>query len=486
MRRLPALAHLALASSCFLLAVACATSPGVEARLVEGRTSPQVAESQGLEGGASASPSPWRSSGGGRAHARLLPVGTRELPDDRFQILLPPLPPHPALERLSVEEIRPLLASFTPLHPPLGPRLRLLESSGLAGLGAGPTTPAEARLREEFLSQFGSPLLSLPESLTSSRFFHALQLSPRYMGEGVREAALELFRSPAFVMGVCLSIIAYFSAWLAPEPLFTKALAATMTLRLSLLVGLAELGQVAQACIRLYQEAEAARTPQELEAAAARFGLAMGGTGLRVMVVVVSMGLGRLLPHVPEGGIWTLLPSPRAVAGGEAALGVVRTAQVVADGTLVVTGAAAGAEVASMMSGPGGASGGARLSTRYGPPHTRKNPPHNEAIEQELAARERAGHGELLKNKAQWNAEKQRVFEQSPGKGPRFRRPDASSLRPDGVRHNTNYVSNPKNLKDELDAFDAMVRADQYAIHELYLLNGKLLRRHVPPGVKFP
>ncbi|HSP80290.1 MAG TPA: hypothetical protein VLQ93_17285, partial [Myxococcaceae bacterium] len=269
------------------------------------------------------------------------------------------------------------------------------------------------------------------------------------MGEGIREAASELFRSPAFVIGVCLSMVVYFSAWLAPEPLFTKAFAAAITVRLSLLVGLVELGQVAQACLRLYQEAEAARTPQELEAAAARFGKAMGGTSLRVMVVVVSMGLGRLMPQVPEGGIWSLLPSTRAAAGGaEAAVGAVTTAQVVADGTLLVTGTAAGAGVVSMMSGAGGASGGAaRLSTRYGPPHTRQNPPHNEAIEQELAAREGAGHSDLLKNKAQLNEKGVRVFDQNPVKGTRFRRPDASSLRPDGVRHNTNYVSNPKNLK---------------------------------------
>jgi hypothetical protein len=59
-------------------------------------------------------------------------------------------------------------------------------------------------------------------------------------------------------------------------------------------------------------------------------------------------------------------------------------------------------------------------------------------------------------------------------------------VRPDGVRHNTNYVSNPRDMKRELEAFDAMVRADSDAIHELYLLGGKLLRRYVPPGVSFP
>jgi hypothetical protein len=336
--------------------------------------------------------------------------------DDRLRLFLPPLPPNSSLELLSVEEVRPLLTAFISLHPPLRPRLRLLESPGLGPTRAA-ATPAETRLREEFLNQFGPTLLPLPESLASSRLLLALQLSTRYMAEGVREAARELFNSPAFVLGVGLSIGVYFAAWLAREPFFSKAFAATLTVHLALLVGLVELGQVAQACLRLYQEVEAARTSQELEAASARFGNAMGGTGLRVMVVV----------------------------------GV-----------------------------------GAHPSTRYGPPHTRQNPPHNEAIEKELAAREAAGHSRLEKNKAQMDATGERVLDRQPVNGVRFRRPDASSVRPDGVRHNTNYVSNPRNLKDELEAFESMVRSDPEAVHELYRLDGTLVRRFIPPGVSYP
>ncbi len=59
-------------------------------------------------------------------------------------------------------------------------------------------------------------------------------------------------------------------------------------------------------------------------------------------------------------------------------------------------------------------------------------------------------------------------------------------MRPDGVRHNTNYVSNPRDLKRELEAFESMKRADPDAILELYLLDGTLVRRYVPPGVGFP
>ena len=91
-----------------------------------------------------------------------------------------------------------------------------------------------------------------------------------------------------------------------------------------------------------------------------------------------------------------------------------------------------------------------------------------------------------MKNKAQVDATNEPVVDNTPGTGPRFRRPDASSLRPDGVRHNTNYVSNIRDIKRELEAFEAMIRADDRAIHELYLLDGTLIKRYVPPGVRFP
>jgi len=77
-------------------------------------------------------------------------------------------------------------------------------------------------------------------------------------------------------------------------------------------------------------------------------------------------------------------------------------------------------------------------------------------------------------------------LDQNPVKGVRFRKPDVSSVRPDGIRHNTNYVSNLRDMKRELEAFDSLVRSDPKAIHELYLLDRTLVRRHVPPGVNFP
>jgi hypothetical protein len=217
----------------------------------------------------------------------------------------------------------------------------------------------------------------------------------------------------------------------------------------------------------------------------------MGGVFLRALVVVASLGVPQVLPKVPGGGIWTLLSPLRHAPADGPALASIATAQIVADGSLVVAGVAAGIPATALcgelatcavMSG----SGGPALSTRYGKPHTRQNPPHNEAIEQELARREAAGHKDLRKNQPQLDAKRQNVYDQNPVKGVRFRKPDASSLRPDGVRHNTNYVSNPRDLGRELEAFDSMLRADPTAIHELYLLDGTLLRRHIPSGVSFP
>ncbi len=228
-----------------------------------------------------------------------------------------------------------------------------------------------------------------------------------------------------------------------------------------------------------YQEAQAASSPQQLEAASARFGKSMGGTSLRVLVTVATLGLSRLIPQVPESGIWRQLPpvTPEGlVLLGQSAA----TAQAASNGTLIVSGVAAGTATYSILSDA------PKPSTRYGKPHTRENPTHNEAIERELASREAAGHKNLRKDRVQRNAAGKRVYDDAPVGEVRFRRPDASSVRPDGVRHNTNYVSNPRDLKRELEAFDAMKRADPEAIHELYMLDGTLVSRYVPAGIGFP
>jgi hypothetical protein len=417
------------------------------------------------------------------------------LPGGRVKLTFGPVAPNPALEVMELEEAQAVL---TVMHAALlaeRPEVRVIPPPRF-GLLSGDEGWGQGHLRERFQRRFGGMLLPLPERVEQSRLFQALKLSPRYMGEGVREAARELFSSPVFLASVCLSVAVYFGAWLAPEPFLSKAFAVTLTAALALTVGMMEVANVALACLRLYWESQAAKTDKELEAASARFGKALGGTGLRVMVMVASMGVARTAPTVPAGGLGALLGSPRYTVQGGLAVEAAATAQVLADGSLVLGGVATGAVAtrlcgglamcATMDGGAGGSGNGAPLSTRYGPPHTQQNPPHNEAIERELAAREAAGHTELRKNKAQLSASGQSVHTEKPGGGVRSRRPDVSTLRPDGVRHNTNYVSNARDLKRELEAFEAMWSADKKAIHELYLLDGTLVRRYVPPGVSYP
>ncbi|MFL5358536.1 AHH domain-containing protein [Archangium sp.] len=277
-------------------------------------------------------------------------VKVRELSGDALRLVFEPVAPDPALEQLRVEEARAVLAAFDAAFPrEEGRGVRLVRALAETG-GSGEGGPAEweQRLREEFVARYGAPGFPLPQSLETSPVFLALKLSPRYMGAGVRDAARELFSSPLFLSSVALSVLVYFAAWVAPEPLFTKAFVAALTLRLSLLVGAMELGQFARVCVRLYQEAQAASTVAELEASAEHFGRAMGGTGLRVLMFVASMGVARGLPQVPKGGLGVLLRAPRYALPGGMTMEGTATVHMVADGSIVVTGVAAGTAAATV------------------------------------------------------------------------------------------------------------------------------------------
>lgn len=281
----------------------------------------------------------------GRSLRGLREARTSVLPGGALRLAFEPVAPDAALERIRVEEARAVLAAFHASFPrEEGRRFRLVRAS----TGPGPEE-WEQRLRDAFVSRFGAPDVALPRNLETSPLFLALKLSPRYMGEGVREAARELFSSRVFLSSVALSVLVYFSAWLAPEPLFTKAFVAAWTLRLALAVGAWELSQFARACVRLYQEAEAARTVEELDAVAERFGKAVGGTGLRVLMLVASMGVAKGLPEVPGGGLGALLRAPRFSLPGGLSMGGAQTVQMVADGTVIVTGVAAGTAAASAV-----------------------------------------------------------------------------------------------------------------------------------------
>jgi hypothetical protein len=265
-------------------------------------------------------------------------VRATRLPGEQLQFDFEPVPLDPALETVTVEEVRSVLADFLQCVEDTS-QLQVLPvlASSTRGLA-----PWEARLRAEFLARYGPGLLPLPGSLERSPLFMALRLSPRYMGPGLRDAARELFRSPLFVASVTLSILVYFSAWVLPEPLFSKAFAATLTARLAFAVGMLELRNIALAVLQFYREAQAARTMKEIEAVAERFGRALGGTALRVLVMAASFGVAKALPNVPPGGLGPLLSPPRFAMAGGGSVQFASTAHVVADGTIVLAGAAMG------------------------------------------------------------------------------------------------------------------------------------------------
>jgi hypothetical protein len=264
------------------------------------------------------------------------------------------MPSEPAWELLRREEARAVLAELHEfLQKTPQPRFRhVLASTGSLDTSTGGAAPWEVQLRQEFLSRYGPPLLPLPDSLERSRLFMALKLSPHYMGPGIRDAARELFTSPAFLASISLSVLIYFAAWTMPEPVFSKAFAAALTVRLALAVGVLELRQLAMACLRLYEEAEAASSLEELEAVAERFGRAMGGAALRVLVLVASFGVAKVLPSAPQGGLWSLLTPPRYAMPGGLTLQATTTAQMVADGTLVMTGVTVGTAASSLPDAP--------------------------------------------------------------------------------------------------------------------------------------
>ena len=159
------------------------------------------------------------------------------------------------------------------------------------------------------------------------------------------DAARQMLADPAFYAGLGIGLALYLAAWLAPEPVFSKGTAIIITTALLLMFTVAEIRNVMAVLWRLYQQSENAESLNELEAAARNFARATSGTVLRVLAVMAGRRLGRAFPKVPKGGVGSVrfesLTTPDgALVGGRF---VVTTATVVADGSLVLAGAALGA-----------------------------------------------------------------------------------------------------------------------------------------------
>jgi len=297
-------------------------------------------------------------------------VSVTPLPDGRLLLTFPPLQPEPSLQRFSVEDARRVLAQFhedlAQLEPSLIRRVSVGHSSGLQALAyqgrtpafrlaayPGPTQPSplEYTLRDQFTARYGEPLLPLPPCLESSPLLMALRLSPRHMPQGVREGVEELVKDPAFLAGMATALVLYGLAWVAPEPLFTKAFAASVTLVLLSVFSVAELTHFGMVAFHLYQDTQNARSLEEVETAAERFGRYLGGAGVRILAFVAMRGVGRStqIPQ-PLGGLWRIWPHRFALPGGYTWSNITLAQSVPTEGALLVTGVAAGSASSTLRS----------------------------------------------------------------------------------------------------------------------------------------
>ncbi|WP_257460113.1 AHH domain-containing protein [Archangium lipolyticum] len=229
--------------------------------------------------------------------------------------------------------------------PGQAPDIQFVSSSGVSFQ----PSPLERTLREQFIERYGEPLFPLPPCLEGSPLVMALRLSPQYMPQGVREGVEELVKDPAFLASMAMALVLYGLAWVTPEPIFTKAFAASVTVVLLTVFSVAELTHFGMVAFHLYQSVQDARSLKEVEAAAERFGSYLGGAGVRILAFLAMRGVGKNV-QVSQGGLWKLLPRRLSLPGGYSWSNVTLAQAVSAEGTLLVTGVAASTASSALRS----------------------------------------------------------------------------------------------------------------------------------------
>ncbi len=300
-----------------------------------------------------------RAEGQGRQSPPTL-VRVEVSSEGRVRLRLPPAEPDPTLQRFTREDARRVLEQFHEDLEELKQRRGWIASASmLAGARSG-TESIEALLRKEYTERYGEPTVPLPDSLLDSPLVMALRRSPKYMPEGIREGAVELFNDPAFLAGVAVSLVVYVASWTAPEPFFTKGFAAGVTVLLVAAFTLTELVHAGGAALKLYEATRNIRTLAEVEEAARRFGQYAGGVTLRVLVAVASWGVAKVAPKPVPGELgrtWAelkslvRLPQRFVLAGGGHLVeaGTAKTVRVgIKQGVLLMEGVVAGGTGASL------------------------------------------------------------------------------------------------------------------------------------------
>jgi hypothetical protein len=227
---------------------------------------------------------------------------------------------------------------------------------------------ADKDLLRDYIKKYGPLKGPKSDSFTfgdAERFALALRISPNYVKAGGREALLQMINDPVFIVGTSLSITLYVAAWLNPEPIFSKGAAAAITIAMLSYFSASEIYNLAVAWMRLKDEASAAVTLKEIEAAAENFGKALGGTLMRVLVTLATIvagkavagtkppsgggGIGQLAPAGPPG-MKLPVPAPAPMQAVVAATQGGTTILIAADGSVML----AGGTRALMTGGTGG------------------------------------------------------------------------------------------------------------------------------------
>ncbi|WP_309888011.1 AHH domain-containing protein [Archangium sp.] len=134
-----------------------------------------------------------------------------------------------------------------------------------------------------------------------------------------------------------------------PEPLFSKAFAASVTLVLLSVFSVAELTHFGLVAFHLYQDTRNARRLLEVETAAERFGRYLGGAGVRILAFVAMRGVGKS-GQIPQGGLGRIWPRHLALPGGYTWSNITLAQAAPTEGTLLVTGVAAGTAGSALRS----------------------------------------------------------------------------------------------------------------------------------------
>lgn len=235
----------------------------------------------------------------------------------------------------------------------------------------------EKKLWTDYLAQYGKDAdVSDPGTrdlrLTPSvRFSMARHMSTKYMGPGAREAAEQLFNDPLFIGSIAAGLTAYLALWVAPEPVFSKAAAVLATVGLVATIGfsIVEIKNLACAWMALDGDAARATNYEQLDKAAERFGKSVGGSGIRILLILAMHFGGKALPKIKPPATGGTAPAVVTVSPGTGGAGAATMAagaedaavviQVLKDGTIVILkGATVGGQTRNAMAAMQGGSGG--------------------------------------------------------------------------------------------------------------------------------